>query len=150
MGYRPVPGVAAEPSHSVFILPWAGSKANTNWSTRSQASTVLGGGTLRNDGSQNSEINWDIWLDAGTYKFALIHQKDSDRGIYSVQLNDVAKGTIDGYAASGVSNVYDESVSGIAITAGLYEFSLKMLTKNASSTAYQAAIQSCAWIRTGA
>lgn len=141
-------GTAATPGYSVFIVPWAGSKANTTFDTRAQASSNLGGGRLESSGAQNSEVSWDIWLDAGTYKFALLHTQADNAGIYSVQLDTVEKGTIDGYNA--VATVVYSEVTGIAVTAGLKTFKLKMATKHASSTSYQARVHSCAWIRTGA
>lgn len=142
-------GIAATPGYSVFITPWTASKANTNWATRTQNSALLSGGWLQSSGAQNDEVSWDIWLDAGTYKFAMVHSDDSNRGIYSVQLDGVEKGTIDAYAAGNTHNVYDE-ITGIAVTAGLKVFKLKMATKNASSSAYFGVPISCAWIRTGA
>lgn len=142
-------GTAATPSYSVFILPWTASKANTNWSTRNQTSSALGGGYLSSAGNQNDEVSWDIWLDAGTYKFALIHVTNTNHGIYSVQLDAVEQGTIDGYSAGLTWNAYNE-VTGIAVTAGLKTFKLKMATKNASSAGYGGHLMSCAWIRTGA
>jgi hypothetical protein len=147
-------GAAAEATSgfSVFIVPWMDKgKANTNWGALTQASGELGGGTLTTDSSaQNNEISWDIWLGAGTYKFALIYSKFSNRGIFSVQLDAVEKGNIDSYGASATSNNYSE-ITGIAVaSAGIKTFKLKMATKNASSSAYWGEFNSAAWIRTGA
>lgn len=143
-------GIIATPGYSVFIVPWMGSKANTNFDLRGQYSTSLGGGRLQtNPQAQNNLVNWDIWLDAGTYKFALIHSVGTDRGIFHVRLGGTDKGTIDSYSAVGNDNTYSE-ITGIAVTAGLYNFELKMATKNASSSNYVGQIVSAAWIRTGA
>lgn len=142
-------GVVALPGYSVFILPFAGSFSNTNWSTRTQDSAKLGGGYLQSGGNQNDEIVWNVWLDAGTYKIALIYVKNTNAGIFSVQLDTVEKGTVDSYAASASSNNYDETVTA-TVTAGLKAVKLKMATKNASSSAYYGFIQSIALIRTGA
>lgn len=142
-------GVVATPGYTVAIVPWAGSKTNTNFNTRAQDSTSLGGGILRNGGLQNAEVTWDVWLDAGTYKFALVYRKDTDAGIYTVTLNAVSQGTIDAYNAAGSFNNYSE-LTGLTVAAGLKELKLAILTKNASSTNYWAQVQSIALIRTGA
>lgn len=140
-------GVVAKPGASVFLLLWAGVKANTNWATRNQSSLELGGGDHESTNAQNNEISTDIWLDDGTYKYAQVHFKDSNRGIYSVQLDAVEQGTIDGYSAGTVLNTYSE-ITGISITKGLKVFKLKMATKNGSSSGYIGGVNSCAWIRT--
>lgn len=143
-------GIAATPGYSVFILPWAGVKAHSGWETRDQGSALLGGGWLRSSGTQNNYIEWDIWLEAGTYKCALIYRRNTDAGIFHIQLDGVDKGTVDSYAAAFDNNNYTEVGSIAVASAGLKTFTLKMASKNASSSNYAGNIQSCAWIRTGA
>jgi hypothetical protein len=150
-GTSSIAGGIDTPGYTWQYLPWMGSKTNTLWSSRLQSNAQIGGGYLRTDtGAQNNEISWDIWLDVGTYKYAQIYNKNTDEGIYSVQLDGVEKGTIDAYAAAPANNAYTE-ITGITVsTAGVKNFKLKMATKNASSSAYNAYINSVAWIRTGA
>jgi hypothetical protein len=127
------------------------SKANVSWNTRTQISNYLGGGILASTGgASGNEVSWDVWLDAGTYKYAQIHITSSIRGIYSCQLDGVEKGTIDGYSTPGsATNVYTE-ITGIAVTAGVKVFRLLMATRNAAAIDWIGSIHSGAWIRTGA
>lgn len=144
-------GTRATPGYSVFIVPWAGVKSSVNIDTRSQASTRLGGGYWMQGATiaQNDEWTVDVWLDAGTYKVAIIHATAANNGIYTIQFNGVSQGTIDGYAAAGAENVYSE-ITGMAVTAGLKTLKVIMATKNASSTNYGHRVSSLALIRTGA
>lgn len=144
-------GIAALPGYSVFIEPWAGLKTSSGGApTRTQSSAALGGGYYGTGVTTvNNYIETDIWLDVGTYKVALIYHKDTDAGIYDIQLDGVSKGTVDGYAAAATNNNYSE-VTGIAVTKGLKVLKLNMGSKNASSSAYGMYLQSVAWIWTGA
>lgn len=131
-------------------FPWAATKANTGWSTRNQDGTALGMGWFKtNNTAQNNAFSNDFWLDSVTWKAALIHYTSTDRPIYSVQFDGVTQGTIDGYSAGSVLNVYSE-VTGISVTtASLKVVQVINATKNASSSAYNGNIMSIALIRTG-
>lgn len=141
-------GVVATPGYSVFALPWAATKTNTNWATRTQSSGELGGGYLQTDSTaQNNLFTNDHWLDAGTHKWAQINDQNTDQGIYNITgINGTQ--TVDGYGALA-SNVYTE-VTSITVTAGVKTVTVTMATKNASSSAYGGRLQSYAAIRTGA
>lgn len=146
----PVPssGTVALPGYSIFALPWQGTKSNTNWATRTQASGELGGGRLDTDSTaQNNLITNDHWLDAGTYKWAQVNDLNTDQGIYNITGISGTQ-TVDGYGVLA-ANSYTE-VTGITVTAGLKTVTVTMATKNALSTAYGARLQSYAILRTGA
>lgn len=139
-------GSVGQPTHGWFS--WQASFANTNWSTRVNDANQLGMGRLASSGAQNDEVSWQVWMDVGTWKFSLVHNTGAILGIYSVRLDGVEQGTIDGYAGAGASNVYSE-VTGISVTtAGVKTLALRMATKNASSTQYYGLIQSIALIKT--
>ena len=143
-------GTAAKPGYSVFIVPWAGSKANTRWATRAQSSGRLGGGSLDTDDRLvNASVTFDVWLDAGTYKIAAVHAIETDAGIISITGITGATQTIDTYNATPANNTYTE-VGSLAVTAGVKTIVLTMATKNASSTNYGCRLNSLALIRTGA
>lgn len=142
-------GIAATPGHFWSSAPWSGTKTNTGWATRTQASTHLGGGLLDTDNTnQNNLFTADHWLDDGTYKFALVLTKDSNHGIHNITgINGTQ--TIDAYDAATQTNQYAE-VTGITVTAGLKTVQDSMATKNASSSAYAGRINTYAIVRTGA
>lgn len=136
-------------------LPWTISidvfptpKSNMNWDTLSLWATYVHTYGKSSDGTQNAEITWDLVLAAGTWALELIHQKNVNCGIYSIQFDSVEKGTIDGYAASGEDNVRS-SITGIVVpTTSKIELKLKMSTKHASSSAYVGRISGLRLIRT--
>jgi hypothetical protein len=112
----------------------------TNWSTVSYAA-VVGAVARISVGSQNNEVYWDIVLGAGTWTVSLVHTAGNDKGIYSVQLDGVEVGTIDGYNASTVNNTIS-AVTGIVVAStGVKRLKLRMETKNASSSSYYGTIQ---------
>lgn len=142
-------GIAATPGYFWARTPWAGTKSNTNWATRTQSSSALAGGRLDTDTTaQNNLHTQDDWFDAGTWKVALIHQVDTDLGIYNITGISGTQ-TVDGYAAAAAFNTYTE-VTGITVTAGLKTVQVSMATKNASSSAYGGELNTIAYVRTGA
>src|SRR3990167_6364665 len=137
-------------NYTQAAMPFVASIANTNWATRTTATDQLAMGRLITDSTaQNNAVSWPLYLDSVTWKCALIYGKDTDQGVFSIQLDDVEQGTVDAYAAAPASNNYSE-VTGLAVsTAGVKTFELQMATKNASSSAYGARLNSWAWVRTG-
>lgn len=132
----------------IDINPLLGGDANTNWDTISTSASQYGGFALASSAAQNDEISFNVILAAGTWTVRLMHVKGTNRGIYSVQIDDSEEGTIDGYNGSAVNNARD-SVAGITVASGgKHELSLKMLTKNASSSAYLGIISLVSLIRT--
>lgn len=133
------------------LLPWTidraaafGGVANTNWSTfvsAAGAANVLFNGALQSSGAQNAEVGWDEVLGAGTWDFVLFHYSESNRGIYTLRFDGVDKGTIDGYAGTPGSMFASGSVTGITVaTTAKIRVTLKMATKNASSSSYYGTI----------
>ena len=141
-------GVTALPGYFIADTPWAATKTNTNWATRTQASGELAGGRLDTDSTaQNNLLTEDLYLSTGTFKWAIIHRTGPDRGIYNATGVNWTQ-TVDGYAVGATDNVYAE-VTGITVTAGLKTVQVQIATKNASSSAYGGSLQTQAWVRTG-
>lgn len=93
-------------------------------------------------------ITHTLDLQPGTYTVDLWHNKGVDRGIYSVLIDNVVVGTIDGYAAAPTNG--KDAVTGIQVkVGGRLTLALAMKTKNASSSAYRGAIHALAITRTG-
>jgi len=136
----PAWGIALDP-WLVYVLPVFAAKAHTNWNTITQSNLSHLGGYLSSSAAQNDQITWDIVLSPGTWTVWLHHFTNTDAGIYSIQLDSVEVGTIDGYANPAVENVLS-SVTGISVaTGGKIELKLRMATKHASSTAYRGVIR---------
>jgi len=131
----------------VFMSPGS----STNWDTPFSVDTTYASayaGNRTSTGAQNAEITWPVVLSAGTWKFCLMHVAWNQCGIYSVQIDGVEKGTIDGYSSTATYNVIS-TISDIAISApGKYTLKLKMATKNPSSPSYKGSLQKIRLIRT--
>jgi len=129
-----------------FYEPWtvdidtAQSVVNTGWASPTPGAILYSSYNL-SSGAQNAEIGWDVVLSAGTWTVQLTHYTINSAGIYSVRIDGVEVGTIDGYAASGGPD-HVSVVTGIAVaTGGKRRVTLKMATKNASSSSYYGLIQ---------
>lgn len=106
-------------------------------------------------GAQNDEVVFRLpsVLEAGTWKFALLHSADVNSGIYTIAASadgtswtDVT--TIDGYAASTTKT--RSVATGLTVPAGTKYLRLKMATKNASSSSYFGVFNHLSGVRTGA
>lgn len=150
--YQPFPWVQ-------FVSPLATAASNTGWSTIAQDNAYYFGGYRTNTPAQNEEVTFSVTLDAGTHTLDLWHNKNNDRGIYTIALAPVDDdgtvgaytdvGTVDGYSDPGVAAL--ASVTGIVVaTAGRYRLRFKMATKNPSSSNYRGIISGIQIVRTGA
>src|SRR3990172_11080350 len=111
-------------------------KANTNYGNITVGASYLHNAYKQGAGAQNQACSWDVVLARGTWTCKLIHTKGTDQGIYSVQIDGVTEGTIDGYTGSTTYNQVS-SVTGIVIPSErTVQLQLKMATKNASSSNY--------------
>jgi hypothetical protein len=132
----------------IQINPFPTAKSNIGWNNIAISGIQIEFTLKYSDSQQNNEIAWDVLLAKGTWTIEITHLKSTDRGIYSVQLDGVEKGTIDGYASSATENIMS-SITGITIPATKkIELKLKMKTKNNSSTAYMGSISIINLIRT--
>lgn len=120
----------------IYINPLMRPYSHTGFGSVSLDVTALQNGYRWSSGAQNDLINWYVPLQEGTWNLELLYWTSSAYGIYSVQLNDVQKGTIDGYSAATVKNVRSEITSIAVGASGVQKLTLKMATKNASSSAY--------------
>jgi len=98
------------------------------------------------DGSQNDALSFDFACSAGTYSIELRHLPYTNRGIYTLQIDGVSVGTLDGYSASLIAG--RSVLSGVAISAGIHVITLVMATKNASSSGYIGMIERLLLTRT--
>lgn len=126
-------GTSVAPGILNFTLFW--SAGSTTWNTIVATETYHYTGSVQSSGAQNAALWWYVNLSAGTWDFELLHDTGGNRGIYSIQIDDVQVGTIDGYGST-VVNVRT-AVTAIAVAAtGRHKLSLVMATKNGSSSAY--------------
>jgi len=135
---------------TLTFFPWQGTKSTVGTWTRNTVSLELGMGHHQSGGTQNEEATWDVWLDSGTWKIAIIGVTQDVNGIYTLQFNGVSQGTIDGYSVALSRNVYTELTGLVVAAQAVKTFQALMATKNASASNYYGFLQSCSFVRTGA
>lgn len=117
------------------------------WTVTPDATKIFGGSILSN-GTQDEYAEWDVAVVPGTYVLKLLHDRATNRGIYTVTLDGASLGTIDGYNASpdlAVSALSSFTVS----TTGIVPVRFAMATRNASSSNFFASISGFTLTRTG-
>jgi hypothetical protein len=124
--YKAIPAVA----YSTVV-------AGTWTKLGSPGTTISTLGSLQSAGAQNEEVLYKAVLQAGTYSVFIETDKDINRGIYTVSADGVSIGTYDSYSATRVVSVYGTVTTSWALaTSKLVTLSLKMATKNVSSSSY--------------
>lgn len=91
-------------------------------------------GELVSDGTQNAEVSFDFYSEAGTYDLILLHRRNTNRGIYTLQVDGATVATVDGY--SGSASAIRTVTSGVVLTDGQHRLRVLMATKNASSSSF--------------
>ena len=151
-GTASTPGGSDTPGYTWEHIPWMGLKSISAGEVRAQDSTNLAGGYIYVPNSITNTWSSDIWLDSGTFKVAYVGGKGPSYAILNHKLDGVSKATMNMYtAAAQTFNNYVE-VTGIALTAPTAARTYLVATddKDPASSAYSFAVQSQAWIRTGA
>lgn len=147
MTYSP-PDIAAPYAKVVWLDVLGTAVANTNWSTLARLTTAYLNTTKNSSGVSGDSIEWDVLLGAGTYTFDLFHMKDADVGIYTLSIDGVDKGTIDGYAAAPAASSLPAITGIVLATSGIKRVKLRMVTKNGASSAYFGRISGAKFTRT--
>lgn len=133
---------------TIFIQTFTTPKSHTNWNSNNISGYQLFYGSKISSGAQNDQITWDIVLAAGTWTIELLHVQAADTGQYSVQLDSVEKGVVEGYASDFTYNALS-TITGITIPlTKKIEIKLKMATKHNSSSGYYGRITAIALKRT--
>lgn len=124
--------VAADGLPSVQVAP-VGTWTPT-YLMDSDTGGVWSGWINLSDGAQNDSISFDFACEAGTYTIELLHLAYVNRGIYTIQVDGVSVGAIDGYAAA--LTAARSRLAGVALTAGRHVITILMATQNVSASGY--------------
>lgn len=136
----------AYPWH-VPVDVFMGASANTNFSTISTGANIIHGGYISNGGVQNSEVTFNVVLNAGTWTMNMMHGRNTTHGIATVYLDGSSIGTVDAYGSISNNNV--SAISSIAVsTSGKHVLRIVIATKNASSSSYFFLLQGITFVRT--
>lgn len=84
--------------------------------------------------AQNDQVDYKVYLEAGTYTFFLFSRTNTVQAILTLLIDGVSKGTIDQYSAS-LTPSHRQTIENIVVaTKGLKTISLKAATRNANAT----------------
>ncbi len=104
-----------------------------------------------NDGAKadGDGVEWDIFIQEGTYEIWLLGQTGTDAPILDFVLNGTSLGTIDMYESSG-KNHQRKMISSISISdKGAHTLQMKANGKNGSSSNYQIMVDMLQLIKVG-
>lgn len=131
-------------STTVNISPMGGTFGGNNWGTFVYGAA---GARRRSSGAVNAFLQWYVDLKPGVYTFSMWHYQDTDAGIYTLAVDGIDRGTLDGYAAVATSAI--GGITGISVPVGGQALiTLQMKTKNASSSSYFGNLSGITLIRT--
>lgn len=142
-------GGGVTPTGQEWINVLATPFSNVRWNSIFQSSTHYFGGFVQSDSTQNDEITFQKYLQAGTYTMDVFHSVGTTRGIYSIFIDGVQLGTtIDGFNAAGSSQ--RATIANLVIAGStIHSIRFLMAAKNASSTGFQGILDGIAFTRTG-
>lgn len=146
----------------VPILELTGVASNTNWSTLYVAGAaapntgaaetdgqLLFNASSSSTGDEDAFITIPVVLVAGTYTFFMRHYKWSGSGIYTIYIDGISVGTIDGYdGGGGTRNALNTITSIVVTTTGVKDIKFSMETKNGSSSGYAGGVHCAGFLKT--
>jgi hypothetical protein len=133
----------------ISILPFNYSSViQGTWALVNESSQAFNYYLYNSSNAQNDQIDFKVYLAAGTYTFKELIHKTSDSAILTLLIDGISQGTIDHYDGSGAYNIL-ASITGIVIsTPGLKTLSLKAATRNVSATGWYLYLTALSLFRT--
>lgn len=112
--------------------------------------TIWGKRRLNASSAVNDEIGWDVrGMEAGVYTVTVVTDKGPNRGIVTPYVDGVAIGAATDLYNAGSTIRFVWSITGVEVAAGNHRLSLKVTSKNASSSAHVLVINEVILTRTG-
>ena len=106
--------------------------------------------------AQNDSISFDFICTGGQYTLNFLHLIGPNRGIYTIAIDGVTVGTVDGYAADfnyvTTANIPAPSMTtltGLVLSSGTHVLKFTMAAKNVASSAYYGCVSSAVFTKTG-
>ena len=139
-------GVALGEGH-ITILPWNYSSITSGTWTFAMNTAQIFAGTFGCDNAQNNQLNFLVYMAAGTYTFKVCYIRDPSCAILTLLIDAASVGTIDFYGTAAYNQV--GSITDISITtSGLKTVSFKNATRNGSATSWYLPTSSAVLFRT--
>ena len=119
----------------VNIIPLNVSGTVGTWTWGLAAGYYADGFWLNSTNAQNDETSYQVRLPPGEYTVSGVFGANINRGIVTIEFDDVDVGTIDLYSASSVPNSVRQSAL-ITVVSTVTKITLAVKTKNPSSSGY--------------
>jgi hypothetical protein len=136
------PGSAAAYAPIVDVNPFLRPSRSNRWDRVSLNGSAWFGGYRSSfpNGTEESFLEWDVPLQAGTYALDVVHVKSDDAGVLSLSLDgsslgpgiDAYRPQADGFAFNEIGTFSDVEVA----TTGIHTLRIATPTKNEASTGY--------------
>lgn len=134
----------------VSIIPYSvDTVVQGTWASGASATSMVNVDCNNNASKAlNDEIQFKVYLSAGTWTCRIMGTAGTDKAIWTVSIDGVSAGTQEWYQGAGAVNII-KNTTGIAIAAnGLKTLDLKAASKNGASSGYGAEFQIIEFIRT--
>lgn len=130
------------------ILPWFYDSVVQGTFINFASPGYLMGGFLYNSSfADQDQVNYKLWLGAGTYTFKLLHATSTTHGILKILIDAAEVASFDTYGPASYNKV--STATGINIsTTGIKTISLKVDGKNPSSSGYYMSVSAFTLYRT--
>lgn len=124
---------------SVTILPYCyNTITQGTWAWNNTASQVTGGDWWNSTEATGDQIDYSVYLSAGTYTIITIAETNTRSGIMKFKIDDTDLGvTVDEYSGGLVANVRFATAGIVIATNGIKKFSVYTNSKNGASGAYR-------------
>ncbi len=143
----PEPAIQAGEGHITFFPFNNHSVVGGTWEFNMTTSQLMNYRYLNTPPVDGDELNFKVFLSAGTYTFKLVGVRDTNKGILELTFDGIPKGTIDLYGTFSWN--YQATITGATVsTSGVKDVNLRLNGKNASSSNYSTHLTSLALWRT--
>ncbi|KKL81863.1 hypothetical protein LCGC14_1990500, partial [marine sediment metagenome] len=121
----------------ITIVPYAYSAVNQGtWAFSINASQAENYVFQNTSGNDRDELDFKVYLAAGTYTLMFFHYADSGRGIVDFDIDAGEVASFDTYSASPTFNVRSVQTSISIATSGLKTLTMRVDGKNGSASSY--------------
>jgi len=133
----------------ITILPYNyNAIVQGTWTFALAATEFFNGFYANGGGALNDEINYKVYLAAGTYTIAMLGRQQAVLGKSEILIDATSVATFDWYAAATTYNVRQTDTGNVIATSGLKTLTIKMSSTNPLSGLYILRFQSIALWRT--
>ncbi len=131
-----VDGLRSGSGRVIILGPDYVSIGQGSWLASASASRILGFIWLTSTLANGDNISYSVYLQAGTYTFLTVHQRDSNGAQVNVELDGIQQQALQMYAGGLTHNVIVRSTGKVVAATGLKTIRVRVTGKHASSSNY--------------